>query len=259
MPESPPPFCGSPHDHCRGCERVAPSLQTAHQALRFIGPSFCGLVDIIMQFGDLQSQGAGHPRWWRRFFRLRFHLQKQCSPCLRVHSGDHCCDEAPVCCPLLGSDHFLCVAQPIPLPLGPSTRSERRPLPPLRDWAPTLLRARGALLHWSSRLDALLCGPLPVSDRSLIVEEIFNNLITILLQHAPSQRQLPRRSQFGGRWSVSQHVWHAMVRGGISGVPRILETAIASALHGPISIGLSGIARILSGLNGKIVLPIFPG
>ena len=46
----------------------------AHQALRLIGPSFCGLVDIIMQFGDLQSQGAGHPRWWRRV-RLRFHLQ----------------------------------------------------------------------------------------------------------------------------------------------------------------------------------------
>ena len=107
-------------------------------------------------------------------------------------SGDHCCDEAPVCCPLLGSDHILCVAQPIPLPLGPSRMSEWRPLPPFRDWAPTLLRAQ---LHWSSRLDALLCGPLPVSDRSLIVEEIFNNLITILLQHAPSQRQLPRRRQ----------------------------------------------------------------
>ena len=69
------------------------------------------------------------------------------------------------------------------------------PPPPLRDWAPTLLRAHGALLHWSSRLDALLCGPLPVSDRSLIVEEIFNNLITILLQHAPSQCQFPRRRQ----------------------------------------------------------------
>ena len=69
-------------------------------------------------------------------------ISRSCAVPARVHSGDHCCDEAPVCCPLLGSDHFLCVAQPIPLPLGPSRRSERRPLPPLRDWAPTLLRAR---------------------------------------------------------------------------------------------------------------------
>ena len=80
-------------------------------------------------------------------------------------------------------------------PLGPSRRSEWRPLPPLRDWALTLLCAHSALLHWSSQLDALLCSPLPVSNRSLIVEEIFNNLITILQQHAPSQRQLPRHRQ----------------------------------------------------------------
>ena len=66
-------------------------------------------------------------------------------------------------------------------------------------------------------------------------------------------------SQFGGRRSVSQRVWHAMVRGGTSGGLRILETAVAFALHGPISIGLSGVASILSGLIGKIVLPIFPG
>ena len=135
-----------------------------------------------MQFGS----AIPGPRWC-------VFISRSCAVHVR-EPGDHCCDEAPVCCPLLGSDHFLCVAQPIPLPLGPSRRSERRPLPPLRDWAPTLLRAHGALLLWSSRLDALLCGPLPVSDRSQM-EEIFNNLITILLQHAPSQRQFPRRSQ----------------------------------------------------------------
>ena len=86
------------------------------------------------------------------------------------------CDEAPVCCPLLGSDHFLCVAQSIPLPLGPSIKSEWKF--PLR-----------------LGTNPLLCGPLPVSNRSPIVEEIFNNLITILQQHTPSQRQLPLRRQ----------------------------------------------------------------
>ena len=63
-------------------------------------------------------------------------FSRSCAVPVRVHSGDHCCDEAPVCCPLLVSDHFLCVAQSIPLSLGPSTRSEWKF--PLRDWAPTL-------------------------------------------------------------------------------------------------------------------------
>ena len=60
-------------------------------------------------------------------------------------------------------------------------------------------------------------------------------------------------------WWTSECFAACVVRGGISGGLRILETAVASALHGPISIGLSGVARILSGLIGKIVLPISPG
>ena len=56
-------------------------------------------------------------------------------------------------------------------------------LPPLRDWAPTLLRAHGALLLWSSRLDALLCGaactfsaPVPSQPASLVDVGVFRSM-----------------------------------------------------------------------------------
>ena len=99
------------------------SFQTAHQALRFIGPSFCGFVDIVMQLGDLQSQGAGHPRWWRRF-GLRFHLQK-----LRRSLSEYILATMVV---MKRQFVVLCSgpSQPIPLPLGPSRMSKRRPLLP---------------------------------------------------------------------------------------------------------------------------------
>ena len=101
-----------------------------------------------------------------------------------VHSGNQCCMEAPACCPLLGSDHFLCVAHSIPLTVSP-TRCEHRPLPPLWDWKPTLLRAHQDLLQWSSRLDAMPLGPLPrETDRSSTMDDI--SLIILLRTHAPS-------------------------------------------------------------------------
>ena len=47
-----------------------------------------------------------------------------------VHDGLQCC--RGVCCPVLGSDHFLCIAAGLSLPTRPD--SVRGPtLPPLRD------------------------------------------------------------------------------------------------------------------------------
>ena len=119
---------------------------------------------------------------------------------------------APACCPLLGSDHFLCVAHTIPLPVSP-TRCEHRPLLPLRDWKPTLPRAHQVLLQWSSRLGAMLLEPLPrETDRSSTVDDIFVSLITILRTHAPSQRQHPRRGQLA--WWTPECFEAGVVRNG---------------------------------------------
>ena len=99
-------------------------------------------------------------------------ISRSCAVPVTVHSGDHCCDEAP--CPLLGSDHFLCVARSFPRPSGSfekvrmedSSSSQGLGInPPPCTYS--------ALLNWSSRLDALLCDPLTVSNRFLIVEEFF--------------------------------------------------------------------------------------
>ena len=139
---------------------------------------------------------------------------RSCAVPVRVHSGDHCCDEAPVCCPLLGSDHFLCVCTIDSTPSGSfeKVRMEASSTSQGLGTNPPPCTHCSAPLEFST--DALLCGPLPVSNRSLIVEEIFNNLITILQQHAPSQRQLPRqqaaslvdvrvfRSVCGTQWCV---------------------------------------------------------
>ena len=78
----------------------------------------------------------------------------------------------------------------------PPARCEHRPLPPLRDWKPTLLRAHQDVIQWSSRLDAMLPGPLPrETDRTSTMDDMFVSLITIFRMRAPSQRQHPRHKQ----------------------------------------------------------------
>ena len=72
----------------------------------------------------------------------------------------------------------------------------------------------------------LLCGRLSVSNRSLIVEEIFNKLITILQQHAPSQRQLPRRKQ--PVWRTSECFATCVARNGPSDCQELPEFFLVS-------------------------------
>ena len=67
---------------------------------------------------------------------------------VRVHDGDDCCSHAPACCPLLGSDHFLCVcARFLRVQVSDVPRV---PLP--RDWRSTLLRACNQLSVWAEKV-----------------------------------------------------------------------------------------------------------
>ena len=109
-----------------------------------------------------------------------------------VNDGLQCCTGSPVCCPVLGSDHFLCIAAG----LSPPTRPDpvRGPtLPPLRDWRPTLIRAHEELFQWSARVQDL-CQSSPPSRRQLL-GGVFNEMIAILHHHAPAQRCHRRRRQ----------------------------------------------------------------
>ena len=120
--------------------------------------------------------------------------------CLSCHragekNGVSCCSEVPSCCPLLGSDHFLCVAatqviHSSPLEVGPR-------LPPLRDWRPTLCQAHSSLIEWSRDVHSLLWSVAPIDEerRLSTVVAIYERLLSILVWHAPSQLRLPPRRQ----------------------------------------------------------------
>ena len=76
---------------------------------------------------------------------LEIVFTSSCAVPITVHSGNQCCGVAPGCCPLPGSDHFFCVAHSIPLHVS-HARCGHRPLPLLRDWKNSLLRAHEDLL-----------------------------------------------------------------------------------------------------------------
>ena len=102
-----------------------------------------------------------------------------------VHDGLQCCTGSPVCCPVLGSDHFLCAAG-LSLPTRPDP--VRGPtLPPLRDWRPILIRAHAELLQWSARVHDLSASPVHPPEDSL--DGVLNEMIAILHHHAPAQRR----------------------------------------------------------------------
>ena len=109
-----------------------------------------------------------------------------------VHDGDDCCAVVPICCPLLGSDHFLCVTHGLTLPARPE--SDPSPsLPPLRDWKPILMRAHSELMWWSVRIQNV--GQQHHQDRGAVIEDLFNDMISILHRHALFQWRCRRQRQ----------------------------------------------------------------
>ena len=64
-------------------------------------------------------------------------VSADCPSTLRIHDGIGCCAQAPGCCPVMGSDHRLCV---VSTQLNcRTTHTVPRGIPHLRDWSSTLL------------------------------------------------------------------------------------------------------------------------
>ena len=84
-------------------------------------------------------------------------ISSHCPCSMLVHSGLQCCVEAPGCCPIMGSGHYLCVASASLIHRPAHVQSQR--LLPLRNWPSTLLRAYGDLCTWSGREFSCLQGP----------------------------------------------------------------------------------------------------
>ena len=122
-------------------------------------------------------------------------MSSSCSGSVRVHDGMGCCNHAPGCCPLLGSDHCLCVAATT---LRRQVRAQvPRCLPPLRDWHPVLLRAHNDLVGWAQEVDTCLCGDIPSNEhhRVRIIDFLYHRMVSILSWHVPHQHRSRHRCQ----------------------------------------------------------------
>ena len=121
---------------------------------------------------------------------------------VRVHDGDNCCSHAPACCPLLGSDHFLCVGT-TSFP-RPEVSDVPRGIPLLRDWRPTLLRAFSQLSLWSEKilLQSSTEQPLREVDRTSILDGLYTEMLSILTAHSPAPRQHSHRRRQPAWWDA---------------------------------------------------------
>ena len=117
-----------------------------------------------------------------------------CPSTLRIHDGVSCCHQAPGCCPIMGSNHRLCVLSTELVHRSPSVA---RSIPPLRDWSSTLLRAHMELWEWSCEVSGHLHGLPPRNEarRVDVMDGLYQKLLAILARHVPHHRCLPRRSQ----------------------------------------------------------------
>ena len=119
---------------------------------------------------------------------------------ITVHSGLNCCPLAPLCCPLLFSDHMLCSRRlNIPrVPLSPS--SAYSPLPRVHDWS-TVAACHHNLSAWHQSALAHVSSPLPsFPERVSVLDSLFDSFTRILCECAshhsrrrPGSR--PRRRQ----------------------------------------------------------------
>ena len=111
-----------------------------------------------------------------------------------VHNGALCYAQAPNCYPIMGSDHYLCVAS---AHLVRKTQNTTRNLPPLRDWSPTLLRAHDDLCTWADKVFSALhrSSPCCLARRLCVVDQLYNELLSVLAWFSPRQRSSSRRPQ----------------------------------------------------------------
>ena len=174
-------------------------------------------------------------------------VSADCPSTLRIHDGIGCCARAPGCCPVMGSDHRLCV---VSTQLNcRTTHHVPRGIPHLREWSSTLFRAHVDLCQWSSDVCCWLDGVVPcdVATRGHSA------------WHAPRQRCFHRRSQ--PSWWTPECFATCVARNGAWRDYRRVHTLAAltdSGLLGPHSIGQCVRPSGPSGRTGKTVLPGSP-
>ena len=83
------------------------------------------------------------------------------SACVTAHSGSNCCLLAPLCCPLLSSDHMLCSCH-LDIHQAPlSPFSAHSPLPRVRDWSTVVAACHHTLSTWHQSVLTHVSDPPP--------------------------------------------------------------------------------------------------
>ena len=126
---------------------------------------------------------------------------------------------APLCCPLLSSDHMLCSCR-IDIPQGPlSPYSAHSPLPRVHDWSTVVAVCHHSLSAWHQSVLAHVSGPLPgFPERASILDSLFDSFTRILCGCASHHS----RRRPGSRPRTRQPLWwnDACYRSGCS--PRLM-------------------------------------
>ena len=111
-----------------------------------------------------------------------------------VHHGSGCCPVAPLCCPLLASDHMLCSC-PLYLPQASVAAPVNPPtLPHVRDWSVVLASGQPRLAVWhQSVVTASRSHSRDIPGRAAVLESLFG-VFTRILSDCASVAALPRSS-----------------------------------------------------------------
>ena len=81
--------------------------------------------------------------------------------CVIDHSGSNCCSLAPLCCPLVSSDHMFCSCHLDIAQASVPPNSAHSSLPRVRDWSSVVAACHHSLSTWHLPVLARVSGPLP--------------------------------------------------------------------------------------------------
>ena len=187
-----------------------------------------------------------------------------------VHSGSNCCPLAPLCCPLLSSDHMLCSCR-LDIPQAPlSPYSAHSPLPRVHNWSTVVAACHHSLSAWHQSVLAPVSGPLPdFPKRASVLDTLFDFFTRILCGCASHHsRRRPRGSLSGGMMRATTLWLLATAHGVTFAAPGLLRIRLVSASSvnsftaqfvppGPATVSAHGtqdmlnIAKVLTGFRHR--------
>ena len=139
------------------------------------------VVQEVLQSHSLVFRNPPNPPLWYPLWTSFSQHQ------VTVHCGSNCCSLAPLCCPLLSSDHMLCSCH-LDIPQAPPHLPTQPTLPPftrVRDWSTVVASCDHSLSVWHQSVLAHVSCPFPdFPARASTLDSLFSSLTQILFDSA---------------------------------------------------------------------------